>query len=700
MSLSGTVSSDKTIVGKIGVTNTIHGKSAYEIALLHGFEGTEEEWVDYIESNSYVLTEEEKEDVANRVEDKISPNYTKKTEFNSFKAETENDVNVLEARMNTFTTLENGSTTGDAELQDIRVGADGKVYDSAGEAVRVPMKELIDKMESKISYNELVLTPSYLVANGGKFADYNSGYVTGYVFPVSKGVTYEISITGEHNRFFVNGCYVTPAFNSAYEIITGRVDNITNTLRVTNTGYNYFFVGVGYDMDTSNVSLSVKYDINTIIHTGKPYIETLISDFVGVGVDESKTLQKEIINAKGIILPIRHNRVYELTVNGYHNRFLVCGVKGFPVDKCIVDHILLSPDVFPNIHTNSFVNDDYDYMVINIGYNIETDATLTVREYEKATYELIQENKELIQESVEKIISRSFYTTKSDVSCVTTTSEVYELYDKLVTDYPSFSSMHELGSNIREYVFTTGDYNKYTPKRNIDSIIAKPIILIHSGTHGYERSSVMSTYQFFRDLCENKSYLENLRGNYTFKVIPVVCPTSYDNNSRVNANGVNIARNYSAKWVLTENDGNDYSGASACDQIETQICEEWLRNNQNAVLFIDHHNSGYIEEVACLMSTVSMKDISDIKKSFLKAIHSLIGYWINDCEYSNTLTYGYTGKFQNIACAYQYADSIGIKSCCLETSWQQNNESLHSVNTIRTGAEILGNMLVEMVKNL
>lgn len=49
---------------------------------------------------------------------------------------------VLSARMDEFTKLEEGSTTGDAELADGRVGADGKTYDNIGGAIRGQVTDL------------------------------------------------------------------------------------------------------------------------------------------------------------------------------------------------------------------------------------------------------------------------------------------------------------------------------------------------------------------------------------------------------------------------------------------------------------------------------------------------------------------------------------------------------------------------------
>lgn len=46
MSLEGNITSKQSLKGNIGIRQGIDGKSAYEIAVENGFEGTEEEWLD------------------------------------------------------------------------------------------------------------------------------------------------------------------------------------------------------------------------------------------------------------------------------------------------------------------------------------------------------------------------------------------------------------------------------------------------------------------------------------------------------------------------------------------------------------------------------------------------------------------------------------------------------------------------------
>lgn len=52
----------------------------------------------------------------------------------------QDEMATLRSRMDTFTSLKAGSTTGDAELMDIRNGANGTVYENAGTAVREQIK--------------------------------------------------------------------------------------------------------------------------------------------------------------------------------------------------------------------------------------------------------------------------------------------------------------------------------------------------------------------------------------------------------------------------------------------------------------------------------------------------------------------------------------------------------------------------------
>lgn len=69
-----------------------------------------------------------------------------------------NVYDILKARVDNLASLNEGSTTGDAELQDIRVGADGKTYPSAGEAVRGQVSELKGDLINKFNSENVVQT--------------------------------------------------------------------------------------------------------------------------------------------------------------------------------------------------------------------------------------------------------------------------------------------------------------------------------------------------------------------------------------------------------------------------------------------------------------------------------------------------------------------------------------------------------------
>ena len=103
----------------------------------------------------------------------------------------ENAIAVERARIDALVKLPNGSTTGDAELQDIRIGADGTTYESAGTAVREQVKNV----------NEKIVAINYMnkSASGGytnKFGEFvqNDSFSDSEKIPCLPNETYTVTI--------------------------------------------------------------------------------------------------------------------------------------------------------------------------------------------------------------------------------------------------------------------------------------------------------------------------------------------------------------------------------------------------------------------------------------------------------------------------------------------------------------------------
>lgn len=209
--------------------------------------------------------------------------------FDEYKKTIDSEVNtqndkivVLENRMNTFASLPSGSTSGDAELIDIRVPASGfnsnKNYATAGDSVRGQVntleKEIYDiNSISKNFFADLKNKGTYFNWAIKAFEN-NVNYNTSDIIKVKKG--YSIYINSYYDAAYISVVNQVAENGDFIKVLVKGVSNSELTTKYTfredmyiqvcvrTNGYFYLYENLSNEIEEINKSLGIQIDSDLI----------------------------------------------------------------------------------------------------------------------------------------------------------------------------------------------------------------------------------------------------------------------------------------------------------------------------------------------------------------------------------------------------------------------------------------------------
>lgn len=187
---------------------------------------------------------------------------------------------VLSARMDTFASLPDGSTAGDAELLDIRIGGDGKTYPSAGDAVRAQYSHLSEEVDAtvvtpNISRNTYGTT---IATDGERLKIYGTVtsvrricFLNGQDFTATTGTEFSKTLdagtyvihadcTGSRTTFRIDGTYST--YSSPFVICSDENKDVVMTF--TSPVMIGLYISVDSNYGTSESPSYVSVNANRI----------------------------------------------------------------------------------------------------------------------------------------------------------------------------------------------------------------------------------------------------------------------------------------------------------------------------------------------------------------------------------------------------------------------------------------------------
>ena len=268
---------------------------------------------------------------------------------------------VERSRIDNLAKLEEGSTTGDAELIDIRTGANGITYETAGEAVRGQVSQLSsvmgEKQEKNMFFTELeavaTVASSYFSSLGNKIVESTSDKYRYKEYAVSPNTRYLL----QGIVFSTNMCAIA-YFNGdnlvAWEGEPNNEDTATPYSKIITTpkecnrvilnnfsahNSDVHLYGVNYydgNLRESFKKIDIEYNYGYVTTIGKKYV-------TGNPVENA--------NYKYAVIDVKPLEVYHIICASIYS------VAGFCViNDSLVDNVLMLPSGVPTELNTSLEN--------------------------------------------------------------------------------------------------------------------------------------------------------------------------------------------------------------------------------------------------------------------------------------------------------------------------------------------------------
>lgn len=303
-------------------------------------------------------------------------------------------------------------------------------------------------------------------------------------------------------------------------------------------------------------------------------------------------------------------------------------------------------------------------------------------------------------------------------------ADMIALYDQLMSDAESgYITKTSIGvgsgTDINGNPYTLYEYAFVPTVHTANNVTKKhPKILIDCCIHGFEKVCAFATFSLLYDVVHNwtkNSFLATLRNFVEIRVVPVVDAWGFDNNTRNNANNVNLNRNFpDENWE--SGSGINYGGEEPLDQPEAAAIASWLDANSDMLMYFNLHVSGHYYSVGFTDANQNMPFAGITEDNYYLKIYNALSRHIErqsaylPTEFDTALPLPYGSKIggilpsTHIGTANQYV--CGYKKMALAMTLEGFNMLKDSEETftitvptgsIKINAEMIANVIEEIL---